>query len=318
MHPSSDSVEINSKGAIIMGSEFAADGPCTGRAIFVSHAHSDHIGGLRGGRRGGDALCTPATYDLACYALGYKPKGVRTVEYNKSVVYGEESLTLFPANHILGSAQALVETRFGSIAYTGDFKQPGTPVLSADVLVIEATYGSPIYRREVGDAEVALVETVEKHLKEGPICVYGYTSKVQEALGILMGFVDAEFLLDSTCDKVAKIYLKHGYKLPKYNVLDNQEVDMKSVVFKPLSKAKERFRGTKILLTGWAPNLITSISGGYMIRLSDHADYTQLMSYVEEAKPKVVYTDGWRSSYAKVLAKEIENRLGVKAHPLPR
>ncbi|MEM0321786.1 MAG: hypothetical protein QW613_05240, partial [Thermoprotei archaeon] len=190
--------------------------------------------------------------------------------------------------------------------------------LSADVLVIEATYGSPIYRREVGDAEVALVETVEKHLKEGPICVYGYTSKVQEALGILMGFVDAEFLLDSTCDKVAKIYLKHGYKLPKYNVLDNQEVDMKSVVFKPLSKAKERFRGTKILLTGWAPNLITSISGGYMIRLSDHADYTQLMSYVEEAKPKVVYTDGWRSSYAKVLAKEIENRLGVKAHPLPR
>jgi putative mRNA 3-end processing factor len=318
MHPPIEDVSINSKGAILIGSEFAADGPCSERTLFVSHAHSDHIGGLR--RRGGsrETLCTPATYDLACHTLGYRPSGVRTVGYSKPVTYGEETLTLYPATHILGSAQALVETRFGSVAYTGDFKQPGTPILGADVLIMEATYGAPIYRREVGDAEVALVETVEKHLHDGPICIYGYTSKVQEALAILRGFIDAEFLLDSACDKVAKIYLKHGFKLPKYNLLDQEKVEGRSVVFKSLSKARERFHGTKIVLTGWAPSLVTRVEGGYMIRLSDHADYNQLLNYVEEARPKVVYTDGWRSSYAKVLAKEIENRLGIKAHPLPR
>jgi putative mRNA 3-end processing factor len=312
-------VSINSRGAILIGSEYAADGPCPGRTLFVSHAHTDHIGGLRRMADGQIAICTPPTYDLASHVLGYRPKMIRTVDYKATVTYGEEELTLYPATHILGSAQALVETKRGSIAYTGDFKQPGTPVLGSDALVIEATYGAPLYRREVGDAEVALIETVERHLHEGPVCIYAYTSKIQEAMSILRGIIDADFLLDTQCDKVAKIYLKHGFRLPKYDVLGvGADIDRRAVVFKPMSKSRENFGGTKIVLTGWSPSLISRMKGGYTIRLSDHADYDQLLEYVEEAKPRLVYTDGWRSSYAKVLAKGIENRLGIKTYPLPR
>lgn len=310
-------VEMNAMGAILIGGEIAADGPCYGRTLFVSHAHSDHLGGLK--RRMGcrAAVCTAPTYDLAACALGFRPSGVRIVDYSRPVELGEETLTLYPSTHILGSAQALVETKHGSVAYTGDFKQPNTPILEADVLVIEATYGAPFYTREVGDAEVALVEAVERHVREGPVCVYGYASKVQEAMSILRGFVDADFLLDRTCEKVAKIYLKHGVKLPRYRPLDGEKPQSGCVVFKTLRHAGERFNGTKIVLTGWSPRLVAKISGGYMIRLSDHADYTQLLEYVEGSKPKLVYTDGWRSSYAAVFAREIERRLGISAHPLP-
>lgn len=310
-------VEMNEMGAILIGGEIAADGPCHGRTLFVSHAHSDHLGGLKKRMGGRTVVCTAPTYDLAAYALGFRPWGVRVVEYNRPVELSEEKLTLYPSTHILGSAQALVETKHGSVVYTGDFKQPNTPIIEADVLVIEATYGAPSYTREVGDAEVALVEAVEKHVKEGPVCVYGYASKVQEALSILKGFVDADFLLDRTCEKVAQIYLKHGFKLPRYRPLNGEKPGSGCVIFKTLKHAGERFEGIKIILTGWSPRLVAKIRGGYMIRLSDHADYTQLLEYVECAKPKVVYTDGWRSNYAAVFAKEIERRLGIRAYPLP-
>jgi len=58
MHPPLEDVSINSKGAILIASEFAADGPCTERTLFVSHAHSDHIGGLRRKGGGRDAVHT--------------------------------------------------------------------------------------------------------------------------------------------------------------------------------------------------------------------------------------------------------------------
>ena len=71
------------------------------------------------------------------------------MDYGKALKYGDEKITLIKADHILGAAQVLVEDAGGiRIVYTGDFRINDTPVVDCDVLVVEATYGSPSCRRK--------------------------------------------------------------------------------------------------------------------------------------------------------------------------
>jgi putative mRNA 3-end processing factor len=84
----------------------------------------------------------------------------------------------------------------------------------------------------------------------------------------------------------------------------------------------KRFVGTdafRICVTGWefsvprrqiAPN-------EYIVALSDHADFNELLQYVSESKPKLVITDNYRTGEAVSLAREIEKRLGIPAKPSP-
>src|SRR5438093_246930 len=111
---------------------------------FVSHAHSDHVGAH------GHVLCTPATAALMrCRVRGRSH--YRALEFGRGYDFPDYRLTLYPAGHILGSAQALVETNAGRLLYSGDFKlraglsaEP-IEVPEADVVVMETTFGRPRY-----------------------------------------------------------------------------------------------------------------------------------------------------------------------------
>src|SRR5580698_6248328 len=113
---------------------------------FVSHAHFDHVAAHR------EILCSEGTARLMRTRL----PGTRTehvLPFGQEEALTEDcSVVLHPAGHIFGSAQALLmHAEHGSLLYTGDFKlRPGlsaepcaTP--SADVLVMETTYGRPHY-----------------------------------------------------------------------------------------------------------------------------------------------------------------------------
>jgi len=56
----------------------------------------------------------------------------------------------------------------------------------------------------------------------------------------------------------------------------------------------------------------------YVVGLSDHCDFNQLMEYVKQSDPKLVITDAYRCADAEVLAKEIKKRLNIKAKAMPR
>ncbi|MCL5788359.1 MAG: MBL fold metallo-hydrolase [Candidatus Marsarchaeota archaeon] len=315
------SVKISRSGTIELEETIACDGPTSKKHLFVSHAHSDHLGGVRKQvKSDGLVLATKETCDLASHLLGVdRKRGFVEIEYQKPFQIDESNITFFRANHILGAAQILLESPQGSVVYTGDFKQPGTPVIGADVLVIESTYGAPIYRRTPGEAEVALVETVVKLLKTGPVTVYAYAAKVQEAMSLLDGFVNTEFFLDDACYSVAKIYARHGYKLPRFHSLSNcsPEKSSQAVFFKSMRGSANHSSGSKVVLTGWAPTTVSPIEGGYMIRFSDHADFDQLIDYIRECSPKLVVTDSSRSGYAAILASYVNKKLGLKAKCMP-
>ncbi|OYT51959.1 MAG: hypothetical protein B6U76_10410 [Desulfurococcales archaeon ex4484_217_2] len=74
-----------------------------------------------------------------------------------------------------------------------------------------------------------------------------------------------------------------------------------------------------IILTGWEfkEPLRRLNNKTYIVALSDHADFEQLLEYVEESKPKVVVTDASREGSAHILAREIRKRLSIPAIALP-
>lgn len=113
---------IKSKGrvtdsAVLMGENFVCDGHLEKPVRVVTHAHSDHIGGLNKSLKECEAvLMTPKTKELLRVLYGSrfgKIEGTNTIDYGETFLYGEEKLTFHDANHIPGSAQVLIETEKG-------------------------------------------------------------------------------------------------------------------------------------------------------------------------------------------------------------
>jgi Cft2 family RNA processing exonuclease len=78
-----------------------------------------------------------------------------------------------------------------------------------------------------------------------------------------------------------------------------------------------RKRGAKVArVSGWcafAKWALKGVDAGFPI--SDHADFSSTMKFIEECNPKQVYTV---HGSTKELAKEVEKQLGIKAQPLPK
>jgi putative mRNA 3-end processing factor len=276
---------------------------------------------------------TKATRDLAETlndSLKLRGAPIETLEYGKALQYGEEKITLAKADHILGAAQVLVEDAGGiRIAYTGDFRIDDTPVIESDVLVVEATYGSPSCRRSFGvDVRELLVSMVEKRLRGGAVYVFGYYGKVQEVMQLLRNAdVSVPFVMPQRMYDVTKVCEHHGMKLgctalsidaDGHELLDG---NLPCVAFYHMN-ARDHvgLRNARITVSGWEFNAPCRQIGDreYIVALSDHSDFDGLIEYVKRSRAKQVITDNYRVSHGAVLAKEIRRRLGVSAVPMPR
>jgi putative mRNA 3-end processing factor len=321
---------ITDKGAVLLGKNFAIDAHADRAVRIVTHAHADHILGLgESFRRCERVMMTPATLGLigAIYGRRLNSSKLKLLDYGESLTVDDERLTLFKANHIVGSAQVLVETADGyNIVYTGDFKLPGAPIISSDLLVIEATYGNPSNTRPFKNrVEHELVRLVKASLREGPVYVFGYHGKLQEVAGILRrGGIGEPILMPRRVYAVAQICQRHGMELGGFLLAESDEgieVSKGSHIGLYHMRAARRFEGSgvKIYLSGWEFEIPVKKIGAreYEVALSDHSDFEQLLEYIEASDPKYVVTDGFRVGDAKALAKEIKKRLGKPARPMP-
>jgi Cft2 family RNA processing exonuclease len=287
---------------------------------YVSHGHSDHacehetivstpanaaICGARFARRSARAKQTSLLPEASRPACSFELHA-----FNEPWREGEHELTLFPAGHVLGSAQLLIEGERGRFVYTGDFKlarsytaEPAE-VKRCDVLLMECTYGRPQYvfpsRDEVEDAVVAFAT---KALEDGCAPVfYAYSlGKAQEAMAIL-GKAGIALTVHGAVSEIARVYEQNGVRLPRYERYDALLYDGTSALIWPpsgkaLPKALRGKRARTAILTGWA--LANGAEYRYgvdaCIPLSDHADYAALLRYIERAQPqRVLLNHGWR------------------------
>ena len=113
----------------------------------ITHGHSDHA---RSGHA--KAIATPDTLAImACrYGEGFAGEQA-ALPYRQPIHLGEARVTLYPAGHILGSAQVLIEYGGARIAISGDYKRTPDPTARAfepipcDVFVTEATFALPVF-----------------------------------------------------------------------------------------------------------------------------------------------------------------------------
>jgi putative mRNA 3-end processing factor len=327
--------DVTSLGAVLLGQHVACDAYDESRPIrVVTHAHADHMVGLGKSLKNGEVtVMTPATKDMIDALKGprFLSRGaVKTLDYGEALTYGDETLTLHYADHILGTAQALVEDKEQTrILYTSDFRYSRTPRVEADILVMEATYGDPIRVRPFSMmTEGILISLVEQGLKRGPVYVFGYHGKLQKMMQILYeAKIKTPFIVPEKIHQVSKICEKHGMKLGKCLLqYDDEEAQTiltqnePSVVFyHAYSRKKVDSEALKIRASGWEFRKPCRRVGmnDYVVALSDHSDFNELLQYVERCNPKMVITDRHRSEAARIFAKEIEKRLKIPAKAAP-
>ncbi|MCW4029293.1 MAG: MBL fold metallo-hydrolase [Candidatus Bathyarchaeota archaeon] len=325
---------VTKTGAVLLGDSVACDAFDADRPLrVVTHAHADHLYGLRRSVKSCEkVLMTPATRDLTETlnpTMKLRSDCVECLEYGKVLEYGEEKISLLKADHILGACQVLVEDKGGiRIAWSGDFRIDNTPVVDCDVLVVEATYGSPSCRRNFDvDVRKLLVSMVEKRLRGGAVYVFGYHGKMQEVMQLLRDAdVQVPFVMPERVYEVTKVCERHGMNLgctALSTAHDGQELlnnNLPCVAFYHMNQRQHvGLRNARICVSGWEFSQPCRQIGEheYLVALSDHSDFDGLIEYVRRSRAKQVITDNYRSN-GDALAKELCKRLGVHAVAMPR
>jgi Cft2 family RNA processing exonuclease len=289
---------------------------------YVSHGHSDHA------REHAVIVATPNTAKI-CRAR-FSRKNVQAVQtslleqikpprpasrfeehhFNVPWSDGEHRLTLFPAGHVLGSSQILIESERGRFVYTGDFKLDASltaeppEVKRCDVLLMECTYGRPHYAFPPRDEVAAEMGAFARDaLNAGAVPVFFAYSlgKAQEAVAIL-GNAGLRVTVHGAIHSLCNVYEQCGVTLPQYVKYDAQSFNKEGVVIWPpsgraLPKALQGKPVRTAMLTGWTMDRSAPFRYGVDrgFALSDHADYPALLRYIELAQPKkVLLNHGWR------------------------
>jgi DNA ligase-1 len=286
---------------------------------FVSHAHSDHI--------------APHDEIIVSERTARLMQARMPGERNEHIVaFGERAnirgldLTLLPAGHIFGSAQFFLETENGSLLYTGDFKlRPGrsaepTEWRHAETLIMETTYGLPRYRLPPTDEVIGqIVAFCRDALEAGAVPVLlGYSlGKAQEILCSLSG-AGLKPMLHGLVHRMTRIYEQFGQSFCEYERYNAHEVAGKVLICPPnvaRSKMLEKIKDKRVaMISGWAvePNAIYRYQVDAAFPLSDHADYTDLLRYVELVQPQRVLT---LHGFAAEFARDLRDR-GIEAWAL--
>jgi DNA ligase-1 len=208
-----------------------------GRA-FISHAHSDHVA------RHDLTFSSALTQQIMKARYGSKGQGTfEALEMRMVHEWEGWQMRLLPAGHIVGSAM-LHLTRLSdgaSLLYTGDYKlrqglsSEGCELLPADTLIMETTFGLPMYHfPPTGEIIASILKWVRETLEEGAIPVLlGYSlGKAQEALCALSDAGYSVMVHPSVMEMTQVVEPLLG-KLPDYLLFDATKAAGHVLLFPP-------------------------------------------------------------------------------------
>ena len=266
---------------------------------IISHAHSDHTAKHR------RPVVTPNTLLLLRDYLGKTDPIV--LPYGDALETSTHTVTLRPAGHCLGSAQTLVVSKATGhrLLYTGDIKSKPSPTsepletVQADTLVIESTYGRPEYVFPSQEQTLATAtRTLRVWLERGerPVALGWRLGKAQEMLHHLLsdGF---EVVAEQGIYRAVEAYREAGIEFSgRVSAFDGRWPDGTVALFPPgrSVRALREYRNMRTMeLTGWAASGTRHRwrrPADSSLPFSDHADFNDLLAYVEAVNPSRVYT----------------------------
>ena len=276
---------------------------------FVSHAHSDHIAPHR------EIVVSERTARLMNVRLP-RSRIEHPLPFGERRSIRNVDLVLLPAGHIFGSAQCLVFAGEQTLLYSGDLKlRRGRSAEQAewrhaDTLVMETTFGVPRYRfppaKEVINRMVAFCsETIDAG--EVPVLLGYSLGKAQEILCALEG-AGLSPMLHGAVYQMTRIYEQLGQSFCKYVRYNRNDVAGKVLICPPSANRSPMLekipRKRVALISGWGvdPQAVYRYQVDAAFPLSDHADYDDLLRYVELVQPRRVLTlHGFAAAFASDL-----------------
>jgi putative mRNA 3-end processing factor len=279
---------------------------------FVSHAHIDHLHKRGMEKKNRTQVLASKETALIAQARGYKIA-------DPAEQY--DGFQLVDTGHILGSRGLLVGE---DIYYTGDmsmreraFMKP-EKVPHAKTLIIESTFGRPEY---IFPPMSEITHETNKIISEMynlgiPVILMGYTLGKAQLLTRLFGHWDP--IIHDSVAKINSIYSELGVELE--SVITHSQAQEQGLLAKnrpwvmvaPLMSSrrafvkemKNRYGAVTIGFTGWAIGSYYRYMMGldYVIPLSDHCDYKELVAAVKQCSPEKVYTfHGFYEEFAESL-----------------
>lgn len=267
------------------------------RAV-VTHGHADHA---RAGH--GAVLATPETLDIMAerYGAGFADAR-QPAAYGEAVSRDDVEVTLVPAGHVLGSAQAVVRWRGLTMVVSGDYKRRRDPTcrpfepVACDVFISEATFGLPVFRHPDDAEEIRRLLRSVRQFPERSHIVGAYAlGKAQRIIALLReaGWA-APIYVHGALERLNRLYQDHGVDLgPLESATTAQKADFASqIIVAPPGALADR----------WSrrfPDPVTAFASGWMrvrararqrgvelpLIISDHADWDELTATVDEIRP---------------------------------
>jgi putative mRNA 3-end processing factor len=264
------------------------------RAV-ITHGHSDHA------RPGHDrVLATGETIAIMRQRYGDEAGGsLQAVSYGERVSVGDVAVSLVPAGHILGSAQAVIDYKGSRVVVSGDYKRRPDPTCAGfepqacDLFITEATFGLPVFRHPPDSHEIEkLLHSVRLYPERCHLVGVYALGKCQRLIALLRAAgYDEPVYLHGALTGLTELYQSFGIALgpllPATGVTQ-EELKGKIVLAPPAALAD---RWTRRL-----PEPVTALASGWMrikqrakargvelpLVISDHADWDELTATLDD------------------------------------
>lgn len=291
------------------------------RAI-VTHAHADHA------TPGCKSYLASPTGKIVLARRVHAGASIDPIGFGETIEMGDARITLFPAGHILGSAQVRIEhAKTGETwVVTGDYKTRPDPTCEAfepvrcHTLLTESTFGLPIYRWDPDELVKAQINAWwRENTRDGRTSVvFAYAlGKAQRVLGALEPSIGPIGVHGAVLG-LNEAYAEAGIGLPvtvHANTETAGELKGRGLIVAPPSAAGtpwlRRFAGpgglSTAMVSGWmrvrGRRRWRPVDRGFV--LSDHADWPGLLDTVRESgAERVGVTHGSSRQLARYLAEQ--------------
>lgn len=294
------------------------------RAI-ITHGHADHA---RAGH--GAVLATPDTILIMKVRYGEDCAGsFQALPFGQPLRIDDVTVTLFPAGHILGSAQVLLEYQGRRIVVTGDYKrlpdataQP-FELVPCDLLVTEATFGLPVFQHPDPMAETRrLLKSLTAHPERTHVVGCYALGKAQRMISLVRqcGY-DEPIYLHGAIQRLCDLYEERGVPLGVLRAATGaSKVELTGkIVIAPPSALKDR----------WSRRLadpVVAMASGWMsvkqrarqslvelpLVISDHCDWNELRQTIAECGADTVWVTHGREDALVYYCQQ----QGLAAEPL--
>jgi putative mRNA 3-end processing factor len=293
---------VDRKGLYCRPGRFHIDPYGGAKHAVVTHGHSDHA------RPGHDhVLSTRETLAVMTTRLGTPSRsGAQTAAYGERLTIGDVAVTLYPAGHVLGSAQVLIEWKGVRVVVSGDYKRSSDPtcvpfeLVPCDLFVTEATFALPVFQHGEASDEVAKLLKSRSQFPERchVVGVYGL-GKCQRLIALLRAAgYERPIYLHGALMECCTLYESHGVRLG----------ELRSATGAPRDELKGEIvlAPPSAIADCWSrrlPDPVTALASGWMrvrararqqgielpLVISDHADWRELTETITETGAEEVW-----------------------------